>query len=397
MKVLVANIGSTSFKFRLFDMGDERELARGGVDGVGSKKARCYFRREGDGTAQERVVAVRDQGRALSQCLKLLTEGDCPVLHSAEELAAVGFKAVLAKGLTGVHRVDKKVLKAMEAYADIAPAHNPPYVEAMQMLRKRFPALPLVAAFETGFHETIPDRNRLYAVPREWADDYGIRRNGFHGASHRYIAGRMAQLLGRDDLRLISCHLGGSSSICAIRSGQSVANSFGFSAQSGVPHNNRVGDLDPYALLAMKQATGKPLKKLLTELAEHGGLEGLSGIGRDQREIEESAVAGDANAQLAIDVFVASVRHYVGAYLVELGGADAIAFTGGVGENSPRIRAAVCRDMAWCGVELDPSRNESAKGEAVVSNDRSRASVWILPTNEELVVARQAAELLRET
>ena len=195
-------------------------------------------------------------------------------------------------------------------------------------------------------------------------------------------------------MRLISSHLGGSSSICAIRAGRSVANSFGFSAQSGLPHNNRVGDFDPYALLALKRATGKPIKKLLAELADHGGLEGLSGRGRDQREIEQAAAAGDANAQLAIDVFVSAVRHYVGAYLVELGGADAIAFTGGIGENSSRIRAAVCRDMAWCGVELDGKRNQSASGEAVVSSESSRVAVWILPTNEELVVARQTAEVL---
>jgi acetate kinase len=283
----------------------------------------------------------------------------------------------------------------MDAYREIAPAHNPPYVKAMRAFRQRFPKLPLVAAFETGYHDTIPAANRLYAVPREWAEKHGIRRNGFHGASHCYIAGRMTELLGRDDLRLISCHLGGSSSICAVRDGRSVANSFGFSAQSGLPHNNRVGDLDPYTLLALKKATGRPIRKLLAELAEHGGLEGLSGVDRDLREIERAAAAGDAPAQLAIDVLVGSVRHYVGAYLVDLAGADAIAFTGGIGENSARIRAAVCCDMAWCGVELDPQRNETATGEAMVSSDSSRVAVWILPTNEELVVARQTAALLR--
>jgi acetate kinase len=395
MKILVANIGSTSFKFRLFDMADERELARGGVDRVGSKSARCYFRRAGENATKEKTAAVRDQGKALAQCLAFLSEGDSPVLANAAELDGVGFKAVVARGMTGVHRVDKKVLRAMDAYADIAPAHNPPYVEAMRTLRKRFPELPLVAAFETGFHETIPDRNRMYAVPRDWAEKHGIRRNGFHGASHRFIAGRIAQLTGREDLRLISCHLGGSSSVCAIRGGKSVANSFGFSAQSGLPHSNRVGDLDPYVLLAMKRATGKSIKKLLAELAERGGLAGIAGSDRDQREIEEAAAAGDARAQFAIDVFVSAVRHYIGAYLVELGGADAIAFTGGVGENSSRIRADVCRDLGWCGIELDAARNESATGETIVSSDASRAAVWILPTNEELVVARQTAELLR--
>jgi acetate kinase len=393
MKILVSNIGSTSFKFRLFDMPSERELARGGVDSVGSKKARCYFR-GADTEPHEQTASVRDQGDALARCLKLLTKGASPVLQSPEELDAVGFKAVLAKGMSGVQLVNKNVLRAMEAFADVAPAHNPPYVAAMRTLRKRFPELPLVAAFETGFHDTIPDRNRSYAVPYEWAKQHHILRNGFHGASHRYIAGRLRELTGRDDLRLISCHLGGSSSVSAIRAGESVANSFGFSAQSGLPHNNRVGDLDPYALLAAKAATGKPIKKLLADLAERGGLAGLSGTNGDLREIERAAASGDSRAKLAIDVFVAAVRHYVGAYLVELGGADAIAFTGGIGENSPLIRESVCRDMAWCGVQLDADRNQTAKGEAVVSADASRAAVWILPTNEELVVARQVVELL---
>lgn len=394
MIILVANIGSTSFKFRLFDLPDEREIARGGVERVGSRKARCYFQASNSAAVHERVGRIRDQADALAECLNLLATGDPPVLSDVSQLGAVGFKAVLAKGLSGVHRVDKKVLKAMRAYSEFAPAHNPPYIEAMEELSNRFPELPLVAAFETGFHDTIPPRNRLYAVPREWAAEYGIVRHGFHGASHCYIAGRMRQLTGRDDLRLISCHLGGSSSICAIRNGQSLANSFGFSAQTGLPHNNRVGDLDPYALLALKRATGRSIRRLLADLAEYGGLAGMSGVGRDLREIEQAAESGNLNARSAIDVFVASARHYLGAYLVELGGADAIAFTGGIGENSPVIRGAICADMAWCGVTLDAKRNESATGETVVSAETSKIAVWILPTNEERVVARQAWQLL---
>src|SRR5262245_57284457 len=394
MKILVANIGSTSFKFRLFDMSVERELARGGVERVGSRDARCYFQRGAESNVHEEVGRVRDQGEALARCLGLLTGGDAPVLSDPSELSGVGFKAVLAKGLSGVQFVDKKLLKAMECFSDIAPAHNPAYVEARRRLGRRFPDLPLVAALETGFHDTIPDRNRLYAIPPKWAEKYGIRRHGFHGASHRYVAQRLSELMGRGDLRLISCHLGGSSSICAINDGQSVANSFGFSPQSGLAHGNRVGDFDPYALLILKRLTGRSIKKLLAELAERGGLDGLSGVGSDLREIEQAAGAGNDRAQLAIDVFVSAVRHYIGAYLVELGGADVVAFTGGMGENSPRLRAAVCKDLGWCGVELDPARNDTAAGESLVSTDSSRTAVWILPTNEELVVARQVMELL---
>jgi acetate kinase len=204
----------------------------------------------------------------------------------------------------------------------------------------------------------------------------------------------MRELVGRDDARIISCHLGGSSSVTAIQAGRSVANSFGFSAQSGLPHNNRVGDFDPYALAVLRRATGKPMRKLLAKLTQQGGLAGLSGLSGDLREIEEAAAHGHGRARLAIDVFVASLRHYIGAYLVELAGADAIAFTGGIGENSARIRAAVCRGMEWCGVELDGAHNDAAAGEALVSSSSSRVQVWTLATNEELVVARQVAELL---
>ena len=394
MKVLIANIGSTSFKFRLFDMPAEKELARGGVEQVGSTRARCYFRSSDRDQWHEQIAAVRDHSDALEWCLEQLGAADRPLLRAPGELAAIGFKTVVAQGITGVQFVDKRVLGAMEAYANVAPAHNPAYVTAMRTLRKRFPEVPLVAAFETGFHETIPEASRLYGLNRRWADRYGIRRHGFHGASHRYVAQRMAELLGRTDARIISCHLGGSSSICAIRAGCSVANSFGFSPQSGVPHGNRVGDLDPYALLVLRQRTGKSIRKLLRELAKQGGLRGLSGISGELREIEQAAQQGNPQAQLAIDVFVSSVRHYIGGYLVELGGAEVMVFTGGIGENSPGIRWAVSSNMGWLGVELDAHRNQTANGEALIARDTSPIKVWTLPANEELVVARQVVELL---
>ena len=261
------------------------------------------------------------------------------------------------------------------------------------MLRERFPQLPLVAAFETGFHRTIPEANQRYAIPESWATELGIRRWGFHGASHRYISWRMPELLGRSDIKVISCHLGGSSSLCAIRDGQSVACSLGMSPQSGLPHNNRVGDFDVFALPVLLRETGKSLEEILAILAGQSGLEGHCGA-RDLRDIESAATAGDARAQLAIDQFVGSIRHYLGAYLVELGGADAIVFTGGIGENSARIRSGVCRDLGWFGIELDPALNESGPVERRVSTAGSRVQLWTVPTNEEIVVARQSRDIL---
>jgi len=365
-------------------------LARGGVERIGSRESRCFV--EAGGKRHEAELETRDHAVAVKLCMKQLAENQC--LESPRELAAIGFKTVHAQGLTGVHRVDERVLAAMEAYADVAPAHNPPYVKAMRLLAKELPELPLVAAFETGFHQDIPDAQRLYAVPKEWTKKYGIQRHGFHGASHAYIAERTAKLLNKPNAKIISCHLGGSSSLCAIKDGKSAATSMGMSPQSGLPQNNRVGDFDPFALPVLMRATGKTLQQILDDLANRSGLLGLSECGNDLRDIEEAAGKGDPPAQQAMDVYVASIRHYLGAYLLLLNGADAIVFTGGIGENSASIRSAVCAHLDWFGIMLDPIRNDNAKGEMAIHAANSRVQLWIMPTNEELIVARHAKKLL---
>lgn len=393
MNILVANIGSTSFKYRLYSMPDETLLARGGVERIGAQNSRSYVL-VGDETI-EKISPVPDHSAAVAACLEQLTDPEKGCLKDASELAAIGFKAVHAKGMSGVQIVDDNVLAAMDEFAEVAPAHNPPYLAAMRQLRQGYPNLPLVAAFETGFHLTVPDAYRYYAIPKEWGDEYGIQRWGFHGASHRYIAGRIAELTGRQDLRVVSCHLGGSSSISAIQNGKSIGNSLGMSPQSGLPHNNRVGDFDVFALPTLLKQSGMTLEQALDVLANKSGLLGLSGAGNDLRDIEQAADAGDERAKLAIDVFVGAIRDYLGAYLVRLGGADAVVFTGGIGENSKRIREQVCQGLEPFGIELDPGRNASAKGEAKVSSDGSRTEVWTVPTNEEIVVARQSYEKLQ--
>jgi len=394
MKILVANLGSTSFKYRLFDMTTETLLARGGIERIGSPQSPCFL--ECGGQREQAVVAVCDHAAAVRLCLEQLADPKRRCLRHPSELSAIGFKAVHAQGISGVQRVDDRVLAAMEAYADVAPAHNPPYVRAMRLLSKELPQIPLVAAFETDFHQTISAAQRYYAVPREWADRYGVCKHGFHGASHRYIAGRAAQLLDKPEAKIISCHLGGSSSLCAIKDGRSQACSLGMSPQSGLPHNNRVGEFDPFALPVLMRATGKSLEQLLDDLANRSGLLGLSGGRNDLRDIEAAAAAGDADAQLAIEVFVAAVRHYLGAYLLLLNGADAIVFTGGIGENSARMRQAICADLDWFGIHLDRLKNDNAKGEMPIHSSQSRVQLWIMPTNEELIVARQAKALLEK-
>jgi acetate kinase len=378
MKILVANLGSTSFKYRLFDMTDERQLARGGIERIGATESRCFVD----------ISAVR-------KCLEQLTDPSSGCVRDAAEVSAIGFKAVHGGRISGVQRVNADVLAAMEEMNEVAPAHNPPYIRAMRLLSERLPEIPLVAAFETGFHETIEDRNRYYAAPFEWAEKYHVKRWGFHGASHRYIAWRTAQLLGRDDLRLISCHLGGSSSLCAIRNGRSVATSMGMSPQSGLPHNNRAGDFDPFALTVLLKSTGKSLAQLLNDLANNSGLLGLSGVSGDVRDLEEAAAAGNQRARLALDLFIADTRRHLGGLLVELGGADVIVFTGGIGENGINVRSAVCQGLEELGIALDATANANARGEARIHADRSRTQVWVVPTNEELIVARQAKQLLQ--
>jgi acetate kinase len=392
MKILVANLGSTSFKYRLFDLPAETQLARGGIDRIGQAQSACAV--EIGGHREEVSQNVPDHAAAVRICLEQLTNPQWGCLKSVSEVSAIGFKAVFAGRLSGVRIVDDALLKRMEELSDIAPAHNPMYATAMRQLRSAFPEIPLVAALETAFHETIPEANRCYAVPYEWKTEHEVCRWGYHGASHRYLSTRMAQLLGRKDLRLVTCHLGGSNSLCAIRNGVSQATSMGMSPQSGLPHNNRVGDFDPFALPVLMRATGKSLAEILEDLSNKSGLLGLSGLSQDVRDLEQAAAQGHARAKLALDVFIGSIRQYIGGCLTVLGGADAIVFSGGIGENSKLVRRGVCAGMEWAGIALDETLNQTARGEARISPASSKTQVWVVPTNEEIVVARQAARAI---
>ncbi len=380
MIVLVSNIGSTSFKFCLYDMNGERELARGGAERIGTDNAAVKV---GDKTW---TGGLADHGEAIDHCLRLLPDPNV-------KIDAIGFKAVHGGPISGAARVTDEVVRTMTEFFDIAPAHNPPYVAAMKAFAARLPKVPQVAAFETAFHQTIPASRTTYGVPWDWTQT-GVRRYGFHGASHRYIAVRSAELLGRKDLRVISCHVGGSSSICAIDGGRSVANSFATTPQSGLIHNNRVGDFDPYALLKALPAFKLTFEQALQEMARKGGLLGISGVSNDHRDVEQAAGQGNERAKLALDVLVEGVRHYVGAYLAVLNGADLIVFTGGIGENNAAFREAVCARMDYAGIKLDLLKNKTRGKEETISADDSRVRIMVIPTNEELIVARQTRDVL---
>ncbi len=391
MKILVSNIGSTSFKFRLFDLdGAETEIASGSADRIGQTGGTLKLAVGGDETRDPRDFP--DHGRCIRTVLEALV--DRGALDAPDELDAVAFKAVMAGDAEPVARVTDALLERMEYFVPVAPAHNPPYIAAMRMFREVLGQTPLIAAFEPGFHRTIPDRRRLYAVPEGWSESYGIRRYGFHGASHRYVATRTAELM-PEARRVISCHLGGSSSLCAIRDGQSVANSFGLSPQSGLPQGKRVGELDVFALKLIAEQTGKSLDEMLAALGGDAGLAALSGTGGDMRDIDAAADAGDERAVLTRELFATSIRDFLGAYLVELGGLDAIAFAGGIGENNADLRARVLADLEFAGIRMDPAKNTAVSGEGRIDADDSQVALWIVPTNEELIVARQAKELVR--
>ncbi|TWT57982.1 Acetate kinase [Thalassoglobus neptunius] len=394
MKVLVANLGSTSFKYRLFDMESEEQLARGGIDRIGEGADSTCVAEIGSNRI-EASQRIADHAAAVQMCLDQLTDPESGCLKSVDEVSAIGFKAVFAGKLSGIHLVNDDLLKAMESLADVAPAHNPPYVKAMRQLQASFPEIPLVAALETAFHDTIPEPLRMYAAPYHWAEEYEVRRWGFHGASHRFIGTKMETLLGSNDAKVISCHLGGSSSVCAMRGGKSQSTSMGMTPQSGLPQNNRVGDFDPFALRLVKRLTGKSYDELLDELSSEGGLLGISGISNDLRDIEKAAEGGDKRAQLAIDIYCADIKRYIGQYLAILNGADAVVFTGGIGENSDVVRKQVCSNMTFAGIELDEQKNQTAREEGIISTEQSAVQVWIVPTNEEIVVARQTAQVVK--
>lgn len=398
MIVLVANLGSTSFKYKLFDMsGSEKVLAEGAADRIGQSASAWSIAPSGgiSGAKIEGSADLPDHGAAIELHLAELKK--LGVIESVDAVQAIGFKAVHGGPISGAVVVDDHVLAVQQQFADVAPAHNPPYIAAMKAFGKKLPSVPQVAAFETAFHQTIAPKRTTYAIPYEWTQKLGIRRYGFHGASHRYIATRIAELNPRAK-RVISIHLGGSCSVCAIQDGKSAANSFGMTVQTGVPHASRVGDFDAFAILKL-QAAGVDLDTVWKRLGKEGGLAGVSGVSPDLRDIEKAAASGDARAQLAIDVFVESVRDYLGAYLGVLHGADAVVFTGGIGQNSRLIRRMVVEGFEFAGLVLDPAKNQSAGGkdEKRIDAPGSKIEIWVMPTNEELIVARQTVAVLNNS
>jgi acetate kinase len=304
----------------------------------------------------------------------------------------------MAKGISGTQFMEEPVLQAMEDFNTLLPAHNPPYIAGVRLFNRLYPGLPCIGTFETAFYDQVPVSTCRYPVPLEWEEKHGVRRYGFHGASHRYVTGRCAELRGSDKLRIISCHLGGSSSIAAVVNGKAVNSSWGMTAQSGLPQNNRVGDFDCFALIYLARDLGLGLDAVEKALTTDAGLKGMSGLPTgDVRDLLEAAKNGNDNARIAVEVFVAQIRKFIGQFLVEMNGADVLIFTAGIAENNAGLRAAVCANLDFCGLELDAAANAATGAtEAVISTPTSKIEVRVIPTNEEIIIARNAWQKLKE-
>jgi acetate kinase len=359
VNLLIPNLGSTSLKYQILEMPSEKALAKGRL---------------------ERVTNYRD---AIAQ-----------ISTGGTAIDAIALKAVHAgPDYRGTFVVDEDVVGALRQFLPAAPAHNKIYLTAIEAFGEAMPGVPIVAAFEPEFHRTMPEHARLYGVPAQWREE-GVARYGFHGASHQYVAECTAAMLGRQT-KLVSCHLGGSSSMCAIDRGRSVDTTMGFSPQSGLENATRHGDLDVFAVLYMMERRQWSIEEVRRQLAATGGLAGLSGVdGGDVRDLEAAAAAGSRDAELALEVFVYQVRKTIGAFAAAMNGIEALAFTGGIGENSASLRERCCAGLEFLGIRIDPAKNSAGSGDRIVSADDSRVSVLALSTNEELIVARRAFRCL---
>jgi acetate kinase len=394
VNILVANVGSTSFKYRLFDVPSERALAEGWVERVGQSGSAFEHRTEGREPVRGKAV-IPDYEAAIRRALALLT-GPGEAIRGPGDLAAVGFKTVHLRGAPGSYLLTDDVLGRMADYNDLAPAHNPPYIRAIRIFREVAPGVPLVGVFEPAFHATIPDYAYIYGVPYRWYERYGIRKYGFHGASHRYVAERVPQLMGvpAEGLRIVSCHLGGSASVCAIRGGRSIDTSMGFSPQDGILNATRTGSVDPFAVLHAMDREGLSTAQARRALSEEGGLLGISGVSGDVRDLEEAAGRGHDRSRLALEAFCYGVKTSIGAYAAALGGLDVLAFAGGIGEKGVEVRRRICAGLGFIGIALDEAQNRSGAPERLISADGGRIKVFIIRANEEVVVARATAEVI---
>ena len=396
MKVLVINAGSSSLKYQLLNPETQQVLAKGlceriGIDGKFTYKA------EGKETLDAVDVAMPTHSEAIQAVLNALVDARNGVIGSMKEIDAVGHRVVHGgEAFNQSVLITGEVMKALEDCIPLAPLHNPANITGIKACQKVMGNVPMVAVFDTAFHQTMPEKAYLYALPYEYYEKYKVRRYGFHGTSHRYVSARCADMLGKpiDQLKIITCHLGNGSSIAAVDHGKSVETSMGFTPLAGLPMGTRSGDLDAGILQYLMNKYGMDIDKMLNVLNKKSGVEGLSCVSSDFRDLEAAAAKGDSKADLAQKKFAYEVRKYVGSYAAAMGGVDAVIFTAGVGENDKAIRSMVCAGLDFMGLKLDDNANDVRGKEAVISAADSKVKVLLIPTNEELMIALDTAALV---
>ncbi|MGI6204351.1 MAG: acetate/propionate family kinase [Anaerovoracaceae bacterium] len=396
MKILVINCGSSSLKYQLIDMDGERLLCKGLVERIGMEGSAINHEKTGE-EKWVNEVPMKDHNDAISQVLAAITDEDHGVVKDMSEIDAVGHRVVHAgEKYANSVLIDDDVIAALEECSELAPLHNPPNLMGIAACQKLMPNTPMVGVFDTAFHQTMPPESFLYAIPYEYYTDLHIRRYGFHGTSHKYVAQRAAQLLNTnlDDLKLITCHLGNGASVSAIKRGKCIDTSMGFTPLEGLVMGTRCGDIDPAIVTYIREKLNLDQGVANQILNTKSGVLGISGVSSDFRDLEKAAEEGHERSQLAIKVFVHKVRFYIGAYIAEMNGVDAIVFTAGVGENDIQMRDLICNDLGNLGIKLDLVKNKVRGKETIISRDDSRVQILLIPTNEELMIARETQDIV---
>lgn len=397
MKVLVINCGSSSIKYQLFDMETEETLAKGLVEKIGEEVSLLSQQTKKGRTGMEVKVSNHRQGLRL--IIDSLLDKSQGVIRNISEISATGHRAVHGgDAFIESTLIDDMVIQTIKKFQTLAPLHNPPNLAGIEAAKNLLPDVPHVAVFDTAFHQTMPRKAFIYPLPHEFYEKHGIRRYGFHGTSHRYVAQKAAQILGRNlrDLKIITCHLGNGCSMTAVDRGKSVDTSMGFTPLEGLPMGTRCGDIDPSIIFFIAEKEGLSLEEINEALNRKSGLLGVSGVSNDVREIIKEAEKGNSRARLALDIFAYRVKKYIGAYAAVLGGVDALVFTAGIGENAADIRSEICKDLRFLGVKLDEDKNEDPlKWQGMVSTEDSQVKVLVVPTREEWIIARDTLEVVQ--
>ena len=395
MNVLVVNCGSSSLKYQLIDMDNEAVLAKGQFEKIGAEDA-IFTHKRPDAEKLERVEPILDHKQALKILLDILVDAEFGVISSMDEIDAVGNRVVHgAEKFADSVLITPAVMEALEECAKIAPLHNPPNIQGIEACEAIMPKVPQVAVFDTAFHQTMPAEAFLYGLPYEAYTELGVRRYGFHGTSHKYVAQRVAELMGKhmSDLRIISCHLGNGSSVSAIKAGRSIDTSMGFTPLSGLIMGTRCGDIDPAIVPFLMDKWDMTYHEIDAIMNKKSGVLGISGVSNDFRVIEEAAEEGNKRAQLALDMFHYKVRSTIGAYAAVMGGVDVIVFTAGIGENGIGNRDAICNGLEYLGTRLDRERNNVRGKETEISVEGSKVKIFVVPTNEEIMIARDTKRI----